>query len=203
MAASTIPSTLYQPSAAKFWLAVLLTGIGSGVSAVILLRLLQMVQHAMWPDPDANLLNAAAHASPLRHILVLLGAGVLTGAGQLVLVRLSSANSIDITEAIWFSAGRLPALRTLGSAALSVIIVGMGASLGREGAPKQAGAVTANALSDKMHYQMNNAGCSLHAARGLVWRLPTACHWVALCLRWKSCAGHWPCGWFCPRSLPP
>jgi H+/Cl- antiporter ClcA len=175
MAASTIPSTLYQPSAAKFWLAVLLTGIGSGVSAVILLRLLQMVQHAMWPDPDANLLNAAAHASPLRHILVLLGAGVLTGAGQLVLVRLSSANSIDITEAIWFSAGRLPALRTLGSAALSVIIVGMGASLGREGAPKQAGAVTANALSDKMQLSDEQrrllvacgAGAGLAAAYGV------------------------------------
>jgi chloride channel protein, CIC family len=63
--------------------------------------------------------------------------------------RLTSSNSIDITEAIWFSAGRLPALRTLGSAVLSVVVVGMGASLGREGAPKQAGAVIANVLSDK------------------------------------------------------
>jgi H+/Cl- antiporter ClcA len=175
MADSTIPSTLDQPSAAKFWLAVLLTGIGSGVSAVILLRLLQIVQHVVWPDPDANLLNAAAQASPLRHVLVLLGAGLVTGAGQLILVRLSSGNSIDITEAIWFSAGRLPALRTLGSAALSVIIVGMGASLGREGAPKQAGAVTANALSDKMQLSDEQrrllvacgAGAGLAAAYGV------------------------------------
>jgi chloride channel protein, CIC family len=159
MADSTIPSTLAQTSAGKFWLAVVLTGIGSGVSAVILLQLLQIVQHVVWPDPDATLLNAAADATPLRHILVLLGAGLVTGAGQIVLVRLSSGNSIDITEAIWFSAGRLPALRTLGSAALSVIIVGMGASLGREGAPKQAGAVIANALSDMGRMSMNNAGC--------------------------------------------
>ncbi len=35
-------------------------------------------------------------------------------------------------------------VRTLGSAILSVLVVGMGASLGREGAPKQAGAVFAN-----------------------------------------------------------
>jgi H+/Cl- antiporter ClcA len=42
----------------------------------------------------------------------------------------------------------MPALRTLGSAVLSVVIVGMGASLGREGAPKQAGAVIANVFSD-------------------------------------------------------
>src|SRR6201992_4375039 len=50
---------------------------------------------------------------------------------------------------IWFYAGRMPALRTLGSAILSVLIVGMGVSLGREGAPKQAGAVFANLFSDR------------------------------------------------------
>lgn len=80
----------------------------------------------------------------------MLGAGLLTGAGQIVLHRLSSANGIDISEAISLFAGRLPALRTLGSALLSVLLVGMRASLGREGAPKQAGAVIANSLSDRV-----------------------------------------------------
>ncbi|MGA2563723.1 MAG: chloride channel protein [Steroidobacteraceae bacterium] len=74
---------------------------------------------------------------------------LLTGAGQLILHRLSSGNGIDITEAISKTAGRLPPLRTLGSAVLSVLLVGMGTSMGREGAPKQAGAVIANSLSDK------------------------------------------------------
>ena len=67
----------------------------------------------------------------------------------MILKQLSSGNGIDTTEAIWFNAGRMPALRTLGSAVLSVLIVGMGVSLGREGAPKQAGAVFANFFSDK------------------------------------------------------
>jgi hypothetical protein len=39
------------------------------------------------------------------------GAGVLTGLGQIALRRLSSGNGIDTTAAIWFHAGRLPALR--------------------------------------------------------------------------------------------
>jgi H+/Cl- antiporter ClcA len=82
-------------------------------------------------------------------VFILLGAGLLTGAGQIILKQLSSGNGIDTTAAIWFHAGRMPALRTLGSAVLSVVIVGMGASLGREGAPKQAGAVAANFFSDK------------------------------------------------------
>jgi CIC family chloride channel protein len=125
-----------------------LTGIGAGLAAAALTLFLAMVQHLAWPG-STSILDAAAQAGVWRHILVLLGAGLVTGAGQIVLVRLASGNGIDISSAIWFSAGRLPALRTLGSAFLSVVIVGMGASLGREGAPKQAGAVIANTLSDR------------------------------------------------------
>jgi H+/Cl- antiporter ClcA len=144
-----IPSTLARSGAARFWLAVLLTGIGTGIAAAALTRLLEMVQHVMWNGPGTNLLEAAEYASAWRHILVLLGAGLVTGAGQIVLKHLSSGNGIDTTAAIWFHAGRMPALRTLGSALLSVVIVGMGVSLGREGAPKQAGAVMANFFSDR------------------------------------------------------
>jgi chloride channel protein, CIC family len=95
-------------------------------------------------------LQAAADAPPWRHLVALVGAGLMTGAGQLLLTRLSSGNGIDITATIWFLAGRLPALRTLGSAILSVIIVGMGTAPGREGAPKQAGAAIANVISDRV-----------------------------------------------------
>jgi CIC family chloride channel protein len=146
-----IPSTLARPGAAVFWLAVLLTGVGAGVAAAILTQLLELVQHTVWGGSGTDLLSAAEQTSAWRHILVLLGAGLVTGVGQIVLKRLSSGNGIDITAAIWFHAGRLPTLRTLGSALLSVLIVGMGVSLGREGAPKQAGAAIANVLSDRGH----------------------------------------------------
>jgi len=144
-----IPSTLAHSGAISFWLAVLLTGVGTGLAAVALTRLLETVQHLVWSGTGTNLLEAAEHSAAWRHILVLLGAGLVTGAGQIILGTLSSGNGIDTTAAIWFHAGRMPALRTLGSAILSVIIVGMGASLGREGAPKQAGAVFANFFSDR------------------------------------------------------
>jgi CIC family chloride channel protein len=144
-----IPSTLARPGALPFWSAVVLTGIGTGVAAAALTQVLELVQRLMWRGSGADLLDAAMQASAWRHILVLLGAGIVTGAGQIVLGRLSSGNGIDTTAAIWFHAGRLPAWRTLGSALLSVVIVGMGAALGREGAPKQAGAVMANFFSDK------------------------------------------------------
>jgi len=144
-----IPFSLRHPAAANFWPAIVLTGITTGIGAAALTRLLELVQHLTWKGSGTNILDAAVHAGALRHILALLGAGLVTGAGQIILKQLTSANGIDTTAAIWFHAGRLPGVRTLGSAILSIFVVGMGGSLGREGAPKQAGAVFANFFADK------------------------------------------------------
>jgi len=147
-AADGVPPTLKHPSAARFWLALLGTAAVTGLGAAILTRLLEAVQRLVWGGTGTDLLAAAESASWSTHILALVSAGVITGIGQFILKRLSSGNGIDTTAAIWFYAGRLPALRTLGSALLSVIIVGMGVSLGREGAPKQVGSVAANFFAD-------------------------------------------------------
>ena len=123
-----LPPILARRGAAGFWLAVVLTGAGTGLAAAALTGLLEAVQQVVWGGNGLDVLQAAAHASAWRHLVALVGAGLMTAAGQLLLTRLSSGNGIDITAAIWFQAGRLPALRTLGSAILSVIIVGMGYS---------------------------------------------------------------------------
>jgi CIC family chloride channel protein len=143
-----VPTKLTSPGAMNFWLAVVVTGIATGIGAAALTRLLQGVQHLVWSGSGTNILDAAQHADAWRHVWALLGAALVTGLGQIILRQLTSANGIDTTAAIWFHAGRMPAVRTLGSALLSVIIVGMGVSLGREGAPKQAGSVAANLVSD-------------------------------------------------------
>lgn len=171
-----IPSTLQQPQAAHFWFAVLLTGVATGIGAAALTKLLEFVQHLTWRGSATDILEAARHASPSRHVLVLLAAALLTGLGQKLLKQLSSGNGIDTTAAIWFQAGRMPALRTLGSAVLSVLIVGMGVSLGREGAPKQAGAVFANFFSDKKHLSDEQrrllVACGAGAGMGAAYGVP-------------------------------
>ena len=175
MTSDAIPSTLARPGAAPFWFAVLLTGAGTGVAAAALTRLLELVERAVWGGTGTNLLEAAQQAAAWRHVLILIGAGVVTGAGQILLRHLSSGNGIDTTAAIWFYAGRMPAWRTLGSAVLSVIIVGMGVSLGREGAPKQAGAVFANFFADRLRLSDEQrrllvacgAGAGMSAAYGV------------------------------------
>jgi CIC family chloride channel protein len=170
----TVPN-LTDRGAVPFWFATVLTGIGTGIAAAALTLLLELVQHVTWGGTGLDLLQPASRAPPLWHIAALLSAGLLVGGGQFLLTRLTSGNGIEITTAIWFYAGRLPALRTLASATLSVVIVGMGTALGREGAPKQAGAVIANVLCDRTKLPDNErrllvacgAGAGMAAAYGV------------------------------------
>ena len=110
MSSGPIPSTLLKAGAARFWLAVLGTGVATGLGAAALTRLLEVVQKLMWGGDGRILLAAAMQVPAWRHIAVLLGAAVVTGVGQIVLKRLTSGNNIDTSAAIWFEAGRLPAL---------------------------------------------------------------------------------------------
>jgi hypothetical protein len=82
----------------RFWLGIVLTGIGTGTSAAALTLILQAVQHFVWPGAGATLLDAAEQATPWRHILALLGA---TSIGQVSGVNIAN-------EAMLYL--RLPAL---------------------------------------------------------------------------------------------
>ena len=171
-----IPATLARPGAVRFWLAVCLIGACTGLAAAGLTRLLEFVQRMAWGGNGKNILATASQAAWPRHVVVLLAAGILTGVGQFALKQLSSGNGIDTTAAIWFYAGRMPALRTLGSAVLSIFAVGMGASMGREGAPKQAGAVFANLAADAEHLSDEQrrllVACGAGAGMGAAYGVP-------------------------------
>src|SRR5664280_1498808 len=51
-----IPPTFLQAGAARFWLAVLCVGIGGGVSAILLTRLLEIVQHLVWAGSGTDMI---------------------------------------------------------------------------------------------------------------------------------------------------
>jgi chloride channel protein, CIC family len=54
----------------RFWVAVLLTGVGTGIGAAALIRLLELVQRLAWNGSGTNILDAAEHAGAWRHIFV-------------------------------------------------------------------------------------------------------------------------------------
>jgi H+/Cl- antiporter ClcA len=117
-----IPPILASRGAAGLWFAVVVTGVGTGLSAAALTGLLELTQHLIWGGGGLDLLEAASRAPAWKHLVVLTVAGVLTGAGQFLLTRLSKFSGIDITAAIRFQAGRPPKLRTLASATLSIVM---------------------------------------------------------------------------------
>ena len=123
------------------------TGVGAGLAAGLLMLLLRAVQTLAWGAGTGDYMDAVLRASPWRRVAVLAAAGgVVAGARWLLNLR-KGGHSGELTAAIWFRAGHMPVLRTVANALISIVIVGMGASLGREAAPKQVGAVLAGVLA--------------------------------------------------------
>jgi CIC family chloride channel protein len=134
----------------RFWILVVLVGVGAGLAGAALMELLRAVQHLAWSYHGGSLeetfLGAVERTSPQRRVLVLLIGGILAGAGTIVLGR--RAVAVEVSEAIWLRAARLPLIASVVRAIQSILLVGLGASLGREAAPQQTGAALASALSE-------------------------------------------------------
>jgi H+/Cl- antiporter ClcA len=73
--------------------------------------------------------------------------GLVGGIGWFALRRLTPGESTDVDDEIWTGTARLSFRRSLGTSTLSEIVVGAGASLGREAAPKLLGAAAGSLLS--------------------------------------------------------
>lgn len=139
----------YEPCFSwRFWGLIVLTGIGAGLAGGLLMQLLHAVQHLSWSYGAGDFLDAVRHASVERRLTVLILAGVLVAIARYVFSLAHGGHGGEVAAAIWFHAGRLAPVSTIARSLLSVVIVAMGASLGREAAPKQIGALVADMLSD-------------------------------------------------------
>ena len=132
----------------RFWLLLVATGIAAGLAAGALMSLLHTVQHLAWNYRQGGFFDAVARAPARRVVLVLLAAGVLIGLTRRFLRLHVGGHGGEVTAAVWLHDGRLDPAPTLIRAVLSIIGVGMGVALGREGAPKQVGGVAANLFAD-------------------------------------------------------
>ncbi len=124
---------------------VALVGLGAGLGGALLMELLRAVQHLAWSYHSGDFLDAVQRASSARRVLVLLVGGLVAGLGTILLSR---GGASEVSEALWLRGARLPLAASLGRAIHSIVVVALGASLGREAAPQQAGAAVASRLSD-------------------------------------------------------
>src|SRR5450631_3270951 len=130
-----------------FWVVLVATGLAAGLIGAGLMYLLFSVEHLAFGYSSGDLESGARHASDLRRLASLLVGGVVAGVGWYLLRRYTVGQKSEIDDAIWNGDGQLSFRRSAGTALLSEIVIGMGASLGREAAPKLMGGVSASVLS--------------------------------------------------------
>lgn len=137
---------------ARFWALVVLVGLGAGVGGALLMELLKLVQHLAWSYSSGReiepptFLQAVERTSATQRVLVLAIGGLVAGGGAVLLARRRASG--EVSEAIWLHEARVPLAASIARAVHSIVIVGLGASLGREAAPQRTGAAVASSLSE-------------------------------------------------------
>jgi H+/Cl- antiporter ClcA len=124
-----------------FVCAVLIVGLLAGVAGLATTAVLRFVEHVTYHYSFGTLLAGIAGSSPVRRALGPVVGGALAGLGWWILRRRAEvpplASTIERPD-------KIPRLVWSVDAVLQVLLVGSGASLGREGAPRQ----FATALAD-------------------------------------------------------
>jgi H+/Cl- antiporter ClcA len=136
-----------------FWVLVVATGVGAGLFGDAMMVILFNVQHLAYGYSIGAFFHsgsfeaAVERASALRRVVDLMIAGAFGGVAWYLLRRFTKGEKSEVDDVIW-QGGRLSLRRSLGTGIISEIVIGLGASLGREQAPKLLGGVTGSLLAD-------------------------------------------------------
>ncbi len=145
---------------ARFWVLVVLTGIATGLLGALMMLILFNVQYAAFGYHSGSLQYGVEEAPAARRVVSLLIAGAFGGVAWFLLRRYTEDEPSEIDEALWNGDGRLSFRRCLGTSVISEVVIGMGASIGREAAPKLLGGASGSVLA--------GAGLSVQQRRLLV-----------------------------------
>lgn len=131
----------------RLWPAIILTGVGAGLAGGLLMKLLGLVQHLCFRYDEGDFLGGVTGVPGSRRVVVLILAGLIAGIVLLLVHRISDHDGPGLNKAIWKYDGDLPSRSMSVRTLLSIVIVGMGAALGRESALKMAGGLIGKRLS--------------------------------------------------------
>jgi chloride channel protein, CIC family len=131
----------------KFWLMVAATGVAAGLFGDLMMLILFSIQHLAFGYHSGSLEAAVERASDVRRLVVLLSAGVFGGVAWFLLRRYTSGEKSELDDVVWGEGAKLSFRRSLGTSVISEIVIGMGASIGRENAPKLMGGASASVLA--------------------------------------------------------
>jgi CIC family chloride channel protein len=160
----------------RFWALVIVIGVGTGLGGALLTVILRAVEHISWSYQAGTLLDGAVRTGAAHHVIVLFLAGVIAGVGGLLIRRVRGSGAGEISEALWLGGGHLTFWKSTARGLLSIVIVGMGVSLGREGAPQLTGAALASSLSERAKFPIWQrrllVACGAGAGMAAVYNVP-------------------------------
>lgn len=132
---------------APFTLALVLTGVATGLFGDLLIWVLRESAGVAYGSSSGNFLHTVEKVSGLHRVLTLLVAGVIGAVAWYLIRRYLSHERSEIDHAIWESDGDLSIRRSLLSSLTSEVVIGLGASIGREAAPKLMGGASGSLLA--------------------------------------------------------
>ena len=182
------------PYGLRLLLATLSLGIGTGLVGIACHYLLEGVQGLAFGQDKGDLLQQFNHAGGFRRFLVLGVTGVLAAGFWYILQR--RYKILSIRRQIDLAGDSEPAfLAHLLHAGMQVAIVGAGASVGKEGAPREVGALLAGRLAKGFSLALKERkvliACGAGAGLAAVYQVPFASslfvfETLGLAYHWKN-----------------
>jgi H+/Cl- antiporter ClcA len=159
-----------------FFCAVIIVGLLAGVAGLATTVVLRFVEHATYHYSFGTLLTGITGSSPVRRALGPVVGGALAGFGWWMLRRRTPVPPLAQTIA---RRDRIPRLAWSVDAVLQVLLVGSGASLGREGAPRQFAAALGDFATGWLKRLSGDdrqvlLACAAGAGLGAVYAVPLA-----------------------------
>lgn len=160
-------------STRRLAVATLLTGVIAGLVGLACIHLLHWIQALAWDMHGGTLLEAASAVSPTRRVLVLTLGGVIGALSWFLLFRRNKAIT-SVSAAV--DGTPMPPLRATWHALTQVLVVGLGASVGREVAPREMAAAFSAAAADRLGLSAEDrriiVACGAGAGLAAVYSIP-------------------------------
>jgi H+/Cl- antiporter ClcA len=157
----------------EFGCAIVIIGLLAGVAGAATTLLLHAVEHLTYHYTFGTLLTGVGGSSPVRRAIGPMVGGALAGCGWWILRRRTEVPGL--TETIT-SHRAIPRMPMSIDAGLQVLLVGSGASLGREGAPRQLAAALGDFGTTRLALTARDReillACAAGAGLGAVYGVP-------------------------------
>jgi chloride channel protein, CIC family len=125
-----------------FWFALALTAVATGLFGDLLMYVLQTVEGWSFGFTGGDYSQAVMRTGGAHRVFSLFLAGVIGAVTWYLIRRFLSHERSDIDDAVWENDGDLSFRRSLLTSLVSEVVIGLGASIGREAAPKLMGGVS-------------------------------------------------------------